>query len=168
MSQSPMVTNGTSPPHLSGSDNDAKKVSTLSIHLSAGLEGLSHSLTTLLYQTYKWAMCVEPELDRVWCLCCIVDRWHLATHHTQVAYTAYLRWLCFSVIDFIVVLSGGVLKNIVPCSLHNLCVKEKLKVDNMGYWFCTWWFYVPKDGIDLLASSSVNWVSLTKKKLIND
>ncbi|XP_011436712.2 polypyrimidine tract-binding protein 2-like isoform X4 [Crassostrea angulata] len=26
MSQSPMVTNGTSPPHLSGSDNDAKKV----------------------------------------------------------------------------------------------------------------------------------------------
>lgn len=36
MSQSPMVTNGTSPPHLSGSDNDAKKVSTLSISLSAG------------------------------------------------------------------------------------------------------------------------------------
>jgi hypothetical protein len=30
MSQSPMVTNGTSPPHLSGSDNDAKKVSTKS------------------------------------------------------------------------------------------------------------------------------------------
>lgn len=38
MSQSPMVTNGTSPPHLSGSDNDAKKVSTLSI-------SLSHSVT---------------------------------------------------------------------------------------------------------------------------
>lgn len=39
----------------------------------------------------------------------------------------------FSVIDFIVVLSGGVLKNIVPCSLYNLCVKGKLKVDNVGY-----------------------------------
>lgn len=74
----------------------------------------------------------------------------------------------FFVIDFIVVLLGGVLKNIVLCSFYNLCVKGKLKVDNVGYWFCIWWFNVFKDGIDLLVSLLVNWVLFIKKKLIND
>lgn len=82
MSQSPMVTNGTSPPHLSGSDNDAKKVSTLSISLSAGPgKAVTFSdppLWTVLYRSYRWVVCVEPGWDRVGFRCCVVDRRHLA------------------------------------------------------------------------------------------
>lgn len=83
MSQSPMVTNGTSPPHLSGSDNDAKKVSTLSISLSAGPgRAVTFSdpppLWTVLYRSYRWVVCVEPGWDRVGFRCCVVDRRHLA------------------------------------------------------------------------------------------
>lgn len=69
MSQSPMVTNGTSPPHLSGSDNDAKKVSTLSIRLSAGpgraLTFTDHPVDCAVSDLHVGHVCMEPELDRV-------------------------------------------------------------------------------------------------------
>lgn len=73
MSQSPMVTNGTSPPHLSGSDNDAKKVSTLSISLSAG-----PGRAVTFSDPPCGLCCIGPGWDRVGFRCCVVDRRHLA------------------------------------------------------------------------------------------